>query len=107
MTLLNEIPAEQSKVKLEANKCDQESNAKVDMLVDHKNKMAADNEALRSTLEELVNENQIIKRFLDLKKNEWSEVETKKSASTSRNIVPANTVPLGSNTNRFSFLNDE
>ena len=107
MTLLNEIRAEQSKVKLEASKCAQESNAKIDMLVDDKNKMAADNEALRSTLEELVNENQIIKRFLDPKQNEWSDVETRKSASTSRNVVPANTVPLGSKTNRFSFLIDE
>ena len=70
MTLLNKIRAEQSKVKLEASKRDQESNAKIDMLVDDKNKMAADNEALRSTLEELVNENQIIKCFLDLKQNE-------------------------------------
>ena len=96
MTLLNEIRAEQSKVKLEARKRAQESSAKIDMLVDDKNKMAADNEALRWTLEQLVNENQIIKRFLDLKQNEWSDVETKKSASTSRNVVPTNTVPLGS-----------
>ena len=67
------------------------------MLVDDKNKMAAENKVLRTTLDELVNENEIIKRFLDLKQREWTDVEAKKSASTNRNVVPTNPVPSSSN----------
>lgn len=107
MTILNEMQAEQIKVKFEVCKRAKESDAKIDTLFDDKNKMAAKNEALRTTLEELVNENKIIKRFLDPKKNEWKDAEAKKNASTNRNAVPANLVPLGPNTNRFSLLNDE
>ena len=44
---------------------------------------------------------------MDLKQNEWIDVEAKKNASTNCNVVQANSVPLGSNTNRFLLLNDE
>ena len=94
MTMLNEIQAEQTKDKTEARKCAKESDTKIDMLIDDKNKMAVENETLRSTLAGLVNENVIIQRFLGLKQNEWTDVEAMKSASTSRNEVSAKPVPL-------------
>ena len=54
-------------------------------LIEGQTKMAAEIQALKSTVEKLENENKCIKMVLDIKQDEWLKVQTKKDSSLKRN----------------------
>ena len=51
-------------------------------LTEGQSKMAAEIQKLKSTVEELENENKCVKMVLDIKQDEWQKVQTKKEAES-------------------------
>ena len=72
LVMVNEIKEKQNK------ECQNtiQTNSKIKALLDENNKMAAELSALKTTVEEITEENRVIKLVLDQKQYEWMKTET-------------------------------
>ena len=96
LAMINDIKKRQN----EECQITSEANAKMNTLVDENEKMAAEIFSLKTTIEEIAIENNVIKRILDIKQLEWSNAATakkKKNENESTRSIPTNQ-------NRFQVL---
>jgi hypothetical protein len=85
MTMISEIKETHEKEMQNAIAQVAKSEAANKALVEGQSKMAAEIRKLKSTVEELENENKCIKMVLDIKQDEWQKVQTKKASSLKNN----------------------
>ena len=81
------------------------SVATIKSLRDENNEMASEIALLKSTLSELITDNETMRKIFDLKQNEWVKVEGK--LSKQKINTPETTSPTTSTVNRFETLIDE
>ena len=82
-----------------------ESVATIKSLRDENNEMASEIALLRSTISEVITDNETMRKIFDLKQNEWATVEGKPSKP--KVITPETTSPTASTVNRFETPIDE
>ena len=96
--MVNEIKEKQNK------ECQNtiQTNSKIKALLDENNKMAAEISALKTTVEEITEENRVIKLILDKKQHEWTktEINSRKAKGQKAN----NTINPVASPNRFEVL---
>ena len=80
-----------------------ETDAKIKVLLDQNDKMAAELASLKTTVEEITNENKVIRCVLDLKQHEWTKVETTSGKSKETEQSEANKISVES-PNRYQAL---
>ena len=99
INILTDIQSSQDKERKRA----EESDMKIEALLEDRDKMAAKIESLEETVTELTRDNNSIKQILDLKQNKWLKVETKAKPPNSKSSTsrPVHTE------NQFSTLEDE
>ena len=105
LATVTEIVKKQEEDRQNNNLNDAETKAKIQTLVEHNDKMAAEIESLKANVEETTGDNKLIKHVLDIKQGEWTKVyqkkisrEEEKSATTGNSII---------NQNRFQYLSFE
>ena len=81
------------------------SVATIKSLRDENNEMASEIALLKSTISELITDNETMRKIFDLKQNEWVKVEGK--LSKQKINTPETTSPITSTVNRFETLIDE
>ena len=98
LVMVNEIKEKQNK------ECQNtiQTNSKIKALLDENNKMAAEISALKTTVEEITEENRVIKLILDKKQHEWTktEINSRKAKGQKAN----NTINPVASPNRFEVL---
>lgn len=107
MTTVKEIQKKQQEDAQNITSKAEESDANIRSLLESNNKMADEIASLKSTVEELTSENKIIRRFLDIKQNDWTKIETKKTPKTEkvkgeRNPVEGERNPDSTNSSFYS-----
>ena len=98
LVMVNQIKEKQNK------ECQNtiQTNSKIKALLDENNKMAAEISALKTTVEEITEENRVIKLILDKKQHEWTktEINSRKAKGKKAN----NTINPVASPNRFEVL---
>jgi hypothetical protein len=80
-----------------------ETDVKIKVLLDQNDKMAAELASLKTTVEEITNENKVIRCVLDLKQHKWTKVETTSGKSKETEQSEANKISVKS-PNRYQAL---
>ena len=81
---VTEIVKKQEQDRQNNNLNDAETKAKIQTLVEHNDKMAAEIESLKANVEETTGDNKLIKHVLDIKQGEWTTVNQRFSSSRER-----------------------
>lgn len=105
LTSLEEVREAQLKDRQSFNNQAAESKEAIIALPENNNKMAAELEAMKITVLQLEDENKSLRGILDIKQNDWIQVESKKAVSTRNVAVEDNTAKTTSN--RFDILEVE
>ena len=104
--MFTEIKIQQIKDRENAIIKEEESAATIKFLYEENNEMASEIAFLKASITELVNDNENMRKILDIKRNERVKVKGKPSLSKVTTSESA-TIPTISTENQFATLTDE
>ena len=97
--MLNEIKIQQIKDRENAIIKEEESVATIKFLYEENNEMASEIAFHKASITELVNDNESVRKILDIKQNEWAKVEGKPSSSKATTSESATIPTISTETN--------